>query len=459
MSTLPTSTDEPVVEQPTILSRLCEMFEHANPQEVFLLMKALVPDKLPFNPKKPGEKMSIPASYVQIAKLNEGQLQKVVSFWLLLSKETQSGLIAVARSNYVKMLQEQSDAKKRADTTTKHDLVRLLHLRSYPGAQVHWVKALGVRNRQELDAINSHVSEADAAAHDSYNSLAEIFNNREPNSATFENDFQPENLSFRNVTQHDGGANRTPRDSNINQDIVNLLYDLDPNERVRPLRDGAWVKKQFAELRSEISKCYSKFFNSGNQKGDCDCLEGRVEWCFEFADKFTQVVQYAVLIFCTSDMKSLGKEIPVENGGRDTGVLNRCSSTSNNGSDNFNSNALDAASVAAVKSLKSPPKEKSLARRDQRQRKGSATSPFTPPSGSSDVVDLTINDAILEASECASKRENKLNALTFLASSTATKGKRKRVADMAYDQIVSLAGINYVDGNYSSDDELSESEK
>jgi hypothetical protein len=43
--------------------------------------------------------------------------------------------------------------------TTKNDLIRILHLREWPGAIAVWTRALGPMTRLELDANGSKVQE------------------------------------------------------------------------------------------------------------------------------------------------------------------------------------------------------------------------------------------------------------------------------------------------------------
>ena len=65
--------------------------------------------------------------------------------------------------------------------------VRLLELRSYPGALVHWTQAFGSDARHVVDARHSHESKERDDALDPYQRLADISNSRDGG------DFQPYN--------------------------------------------------------------------------------------------------------------------------------------------------------------------------------------------------------------------------------------------------------------------------
>jgi hypothetical protein len=188
-----------------------------------------------------------------------------------------------------------SDPVGTSPDTTKNDKIRLMELRSLPGAQMLWTQAFGPKNRQLLDACRSHESDERDESLNPWNSLATLFNDREA--------FMPQN---RACLYQDGVKKKVAVDESIAQAVVDQLYDLDPNEAVRPMRSGLWIKEKWTAMAREVYVISNNFFRSGNQKDDPKSLFGISEWVLSFASG-NQVNQYAVLVLEVGVLKTMGK--------------------------------------------------------------------------------------------------------------------------------------------------------
>jgi hypothetical protein len=246
----------------------------------------------------------VPASYKKWSKLNANQRKNILVLWNGFSDDYRTKI-----ETMVKALDNPVEANL---NTTKNDLIRLLHLREWPGAIAIWTRALGPMTRLALDANGSRVNEDDdnVVRMAPWEEIAGIFNCRTEQ-------FQPQNMA---VDYGDGGEKtRDPRGDHISPGVVDLLYDLDPNEENRPSRDGAWIKATWRRICKDVSLCFERFSASGSQNGDTTTLDGVNEWVFNFAAQFDQAVMYAGLICATNTLQTLGKLLPV--GGEESGVL------------------------------------------------------------------------------------------------------------------------------------------
>jgi hypothetical protein len=112
-------------------------------------------------------------------------------------------------------------------------------------------------SRLQLDSNRSNVSDASAKRENAYERLAEIFNDRTDGAA-----FQPTNRACKYIN---GMKTNEPSDSGkISSAVCEQLYDLDPNEAVRPIRSGQWLKDKYSEMKTDISKVADNYFRSGN---------------------------------------------------------------------------------------------------------------------------------------------------------------------------------------------------
>jgi hypothetical protein len=210
----------------------------------------------------------VPKQYKKCSEFNSFQAQKFIRICEKLTKE-QKDLV-------VEYLETKNDMGANTTKTTKNDKCRILELRSYPGANGLWVRALGSLSRPELDAAHSSIDdEAEKRKRNAWAELVTIFNNR-----TSTNLFQPQNR----VVLYDGAGNKTSNSRDVGKIsavVVSKLADLDPNEKSgRPNRDADWLKTQYGKLKTQITMAWSNFTKSGEHNGDIASAEGINEWVF-----------------------------------------------------------------------------------------------------------------------------------------------------------------------------------
>ena len=181
-----------------------------------------------------------------------------------------------------------------------------------------WTKARSPLTREELDAKRSGESEERDSQLNAYNGIAEIFNNRFVFALSNYRfifysdaaDFQPQNEAIK---YQDGKPLRSPASSRISQAVMEVLYDIDPNERQRPVRDGLWVKTQMRLLTAQLSIKWTNLNRSGSQNGDVSCTAGIDEWVLVryiyFVCKFcTTVLVFTPCWLCSSRISRLQRD-------------------------------------------------------------------------------------------------------------------------------------------------------
>lgn len=87
--------------------------------------------------------------------------------------------------------------------------------------------------------------------------------------------------------------------------IIKCTWDLNPNASNRPLRDGAWIEKQWEVIKTLLTKVHVDFRRSGNQEAENIFSE----W-FKFSSKYPDHVTYAVTVMPTGALDQLGKALP-----------------------------------------------------------------------------------------------------------------------------------------------------
>jgi hypothetical protein len=155
-------------------------------------------------------------------------------------------VVAVVVGARAESLKADSATKLRRENTTKDDVARLMHLFKDPTAIMHWSTLARSLTRRELDGRNSNAPSGNAAstmaeAADSYGELASIFNNYE--------EFTPQHAMLK----YANGVKKTPYQVNSDdwQELAAHCWDIEPTnlERKNIIRDGAWVKEQWTNLR------------------------------------------------------------------------------------------------------------------------------------------------------------------------------------------------------------------
>jgi hypothetical protein len=179
------------------------------------------------------------------ATLTVDQKNKTVVFW---NRNIDAGIreriLGEARQQILTAAREE---QTRSVNTSKHDKARLLHLRSDPSAAADWTAALGEKTRAELDT--------DAAEADPWNRLAAKFNDYETNK-------------YQNACIVPGRLNELGCYIAVTgmESIAADCHDLNPSMPDRPLRDAAWMRYHYRDLKANITKCYMNYCRSGNQE-------------------------------------------------------------------------------------------------------------------------------------------------------------------------------------------------
>jgi hypothetical protein len=235
-------------------------------------------------------------SYTQYDKLTPVQKNKAQAFF-----EAQSELIRnqIHDNALNASTVAASEASTRAAVTSKDDRARLLHLMVYPEAQAAWTGTRHPMNREELD-------DDECTSLSAFEALAVFFNDYE--STTFQNE----------TIEYEDGESLVPykaREGCVA--IAPKCFDLDPNNRDRPARNGTWVMKFSKEMRATISKIYTAFKQSGQQ----DAEDKFGEW-LKFSSNYADVYTYAICLLPYGAMDQMGKALP-EAQQRDSGAAAR----------------------------------------------------------------------------------------------------------------------------------------
>ncbi len=118
--------------------------------------------------------------------------------------------------------------------------------------------------------------------------------------------------------------------------IFDRCRDLNPSDNTRPVRDGAFIRTHYKQLKSVISECFGRYTNTGQQDGSED--DKYDTWC-EFAAPFPDVVCYSYALMSFETLNQFGKLMPLAVA-RQTGILGqkRVRVSANNTSSSTNTN-------------------------------------------------------------------------------------------------------------------------
>ena len=223
---------------------------------------------------------------------------------------------------------------KPTTNTTKDDIARLIHLFKEPGAQVHWTKHFGSLTRAELDARKSDFSSDAANATDC---LASMFNDY--------HSFKPSNLMVR---YNDPDPNNPhlppskvfPYEPSTSEwtDLCNHTQDIEPTNLSRQtiIRDGAWVKSTWTDVRKWLHAIFISYNRSGERdvdRGEWGSEREQQRWSRQSTSKmntgvrFHTVMLYAISLLCLADFESMGRQLP-SGTGFDDSVLDSTSEVS-----------------------------------------------------------------------------------------------------------------------------------
>jgi hypothetical protein len=228
-------------------------------------------------------------------KLNPQQKAIVKKFFdFNITAELKQELVAKAVN--VQLAVQTADKDKQANTS-KHDRARLLHVRKDATMQCQWSLLFRQMERSALDSSKSdgHVDAAGV--------IAEFFNDYERNS-------------YDNPCVRKGvlSAEGLPIAISGLEAVFDFCSDINPSQAQRPMRDGAWVRKHFKEMKTVMSVAYANYRKSGNQEAE-DYYAEIVKFC-----KGDEITVYGFMLFDKADLEQMGKALP-ENVQRDTGIL------------------------------------------------------------------------------------------------------------------------------------------
>lgn len=392
-----------------------------DPNVVMKLLKGLSPDKInnTLMPVKNGNAQIFPQSYRTFQKLTNGQLNKFKSYWESMTEPSRAAILAQARID-----QGGEKSGSRQEYTTKNDLARLMHLRTFPDVCMTWQQALGGSvERSVLDMQHSHESAARDHAVNPFNILADVYNCRLDDSAENANNFQPENLAIKYVDGNAVTPYEARENGKISKEVATALYDIDPNQRERPNRNGDWIKKHYSELKTKVTQVWHNFSRSGQQAGDCESKEGIDDWVQNFCSG-QQVLQYAILVWDKSVISSLGKKLP-SGTGMDSGILDA------------EGNEIQESSTKTPKTPSVQSVKRAERRQAQKRKLAETDSPIPVGDESPDNFMKESMEAMLEQGKAEFQRSERLESLKFLAQF----GRTEEVKMQAMDEIMKLAGF------------------
>lgn len=252
-----------------------------------------------------GEKLFYPSYPKQFDTFSDIQKDRTYKFVFNLTKEVRD---AVFQRVDDLLARHEVHENERVQMTTKDDLARILHMRRDPQLTVLWTSAFTPLDRLQLDAKSS----GEEAFDDPWSLLAEAFNDYERNH-------------YDNAATGVAGF----------EAVAERCGDINPSNANRPARNGVWFKEKWSKLRTDLSKTFAKFMQSGNQD-----LEDKVsEWA-----KFAQddVELYSICIFSLGDHGDYAKlgKLLAPRIQQDTGLLEET---------HVDSNAVVPENIAAAK--------------------------------------------------------------------------------------------------------------
>lgn len=223
-------------------------------------------------------------------QLTSGQQEKCLSIWSNLAENTRNDILAIV--NNWRNVSEVAAAIVNPNTN-KGDLARLLHLLKDPSLTSIWSNAQTVMDRSTLDDKQGRT--------DYWGVLADHFNNYEGNV-------------YENVASllEDGAQVANPA-------MISAwptVKGINPQQLLRPPRDGAWIKEQLGKIKPKFTKCTDNYHKSGNQDAEDQYLE---------FGNFCQGDEVSLYAFCLFSgelfpiVSQLGKLLPVAAQG-DSGV-------------------------------------------------------------------------------------------------------------------------------------------
>lgn len=288
-----------------------EEWRGCSPSQIVLQLRRLNAEAIGNNTKK------FYTSYPAWESMTADQKSKTYAFYLKLTHGVKQAVLNQAKQATTEAAEA---AKARKENTSKEDLVRLLHLRKEPCAQLAWSRTEEALARRALDARNSIDaptasgvgSLADEA--DPFGELASIFNNYDAFCPC--NDF---------VAMVPGTTTPCVPARPVDPDYTTIVANtgaVNPSDRSRAsiTRDGAWIKEQWIKLKSYLTAVFADFERSGKQasKGDAE-----VEWMSESEctrwvyhannnnRPYPTVVIYAYALMDKSDFDNLGRVLPL----------------------------------------------------------------------------------------------------------------------------------------------------
>ena len=160
-------------------------------------------------------------------------------------------------------------------------------------------------NRVALSPLSREELDNPAVQTSAYEELGEIF--KDYDQYTFQSvciAYDDEGVAINPYVPHAGL-----------EAVADLCWDLNPNDRDRPVRNGAWVEKFLKELRSTMIKAYEAYRKSGNLDA-----ENKYKEFLKFAANYSIMYAYAFVLMPEGSLDQLGRALP-ESEQRGTGRL------------------------------------------------------------------------------------------------------------------------------------------
>jgi hypothetical protein len=244
------------------------------------------------------------------------QKASTLAFWEKLPENIKAAIITKSKADTASASAENELRRKQ---TSKDDLVRLLHLRKLPAAQMDWYRVENPASRRELDGRRSDApslsGQTMAEDFDSWGTLASKFMNYE--------EFNFQNVLIQYSESATGKASPikpfVPRIAEVAV-LATSAHDVNPSnmERSTIIRDGAWVKEWWTKLKGYLSQVFVRFNRSGEMTGTHEAeidwvsdLKVHSRWIYHSNEvgTFPAVIIYAFGIMDKSDFESLGRII------------------------------------------------------------------------------------------------------------------------------------------------------
>lgn len=372
----------------------------------------------------------LPASYKEFNNLTAGQHITFKAVMLVMPLDIKEEM--KRRS----CTQNEPGNKKRAENTTKNDLVRLIELRIHSSVQRKWLNCFSPQDRSTLDA---NLASEETLSHPNmvyFNELAAVFNNRNLDDS---NDFRPQNIVCEYASEVEKEYPlRNANPDLYSEEVFDILKDLNPMEVTAPIRDGEWIKDHMADLRLQLQVPYKRWSKSGNQRGDNTTQEGIDEFILNFGSTTKDPIKYMIIRYEKMFLDVIGRDMGED--GQDSGLIDDDQSCSQ-GQKRKVRGGKNGKEVFAKSLKRNEQRKRSRNARNSSRSDADDCSVTSTPSGTIDSDDDNDNDnessmaasfksfaQTMEDEEKRKKKEERINNLEKLMKYFSSDGTRPDAA-------------------------------